>query len=977
MAKLTLKDITSGFLATQVINDNNALIEALVENFLSRDGLAPNTMLATLDMNSNRIINTTDPVLAQDAATKNYVDSILAAGIADQGGNAGLFLTTDGSTTSWADPLPDQTGEAGNFLTTNGTIAAWQAGTFLPDPLVANRLVSNDGATPSWRLDFLLTTNTLAGDNTNAGALLNVAASSTVPTVVGDKADPNSGLTLVTLDEPGIVSGGVLAVSWAEASSGVLQRSQMTVGITANPVQTQGNTPLFSSYNEISVAANTGDVVTLPAAFVGQIVTVVNNGANDVAIFPASGEDLGAGVDTSVALSSGGTLQLLGTATGTYVQAFNLGLFGDFSDTQFCASNPNGPCMQNEASSLTNPTFIPDRTDVTSGLGGSLSSPVAIIALGATVATFNASGTNVNFFTVQASDTGDDVALGAEGADADILLGMMGKGAGGVALDGGQSLTVTADGGLISITSGDGGSTSGDSGDVSIATGEVTDGSTGDITLSTANATIDGEAGDLFINLGTGAGANNGGDFNVTAGTGGLDSEGGFIELDAGAGNGTAGGGGFTARGGIGGMGGGTGGQIFIQAGLGGTNGAGGALDLFGGPGSNAAAGGITTLQGGNAGATSGDGGALLLQGGQVFAGTGNSGAVTLRTRASGTAPGNSGSLTIETGSSVGGTVGDILFNLGGIAQFELDSTGFRAANASGPILVNEASSTTNPTLIPERSNLSTGISAVAGELSFINDGLESIRIDASGAVSLRQVGGSFLGSNTSGPRIDNVASSGSVATIRPNRGTVAGIGGTGGTVDIITGAGLSGLRVGTGPGNVNTVVQPSATSGLLLGSASGSFGLHNLTASATVPTLLPSFLTETAGIGANVAGSVSLITSSLERLRVDATGNVIQLGPRQEGSVAGSYAILNELASGTNPTLCPNKADQDTGIGQDVAGRVSIIGNGVENMRVQSGGAGDTRFLIFDEDNSTLERVTVGAADSGGVGFKVLRIPN
>lgn len=38
---------------------------------------------------------------------------------------------------------------------------------------------------------------------------------------------------------------------------------------------------------------------------------------------------------------------------------------------------------------------------------------------------------------------------------------------------------------------------------------------------------------------------------------------------------------------------------------------------------------------------------------------------------------------------------------------------------------------------------------------------------------------------------------------------------------------------------------------------------------------------------------------------------------------------------------------------------------------------AGQTRFLLYDVDNGTLERVTVGAADSGGAGFKVLRIPN
>lgn len=38
---------------------------------------------------------------------------------------------------------------------------------------------------------------------------------------------------------------------------------------------------------------------------------------------------------------------------------------------------------------------------------------------------------------------------------------------------------------------------------------------------------------------------------------------------------------------------------------------------------------------------------------------------------------------------------------------------------------------------------------------------------------------------------------------------------------------------------------------------------------------------------------------------------------------------------------------------------------------------AGNTRFLIYDVDNGQLERVSVGAADSGGAGYKLLRIAN
>ena len=45
----------------------------------------------------------------------------------DQTGNAGKFLTTDGTNPSWAevDALPSQTGNEGKFLTTDGTDASW------------------------------------------------------------------------------------------------------------------------------------------------------------------------------------------------------------------------------------------------------------------------------------------------------------------------------------------------------------------------------------------------------------------------------------------------------------------------------------------------------------------------------------------------------------------------------------------------------------------------------------------------------------------------------------------------------------------------------------------------------------------------------------------------------------------------------------------------------------------------------------
>ncbi len=64
MAKLTLQDlgtiIGNETSAVSVLNANWDLIEAAMENTLSRDGTTPNTMEADLDMNSNDILNAND-----------------------------------------------------------------------------------------------------------------------------------------------------------------------------------------------------------------------------------------------------------------------------------------------------------------------------------------------------------------------------------------------------------------------------------------------------------------------------------------------------------------------------------------------------------------------------------------------------------------------------------------------------------------------------------------------------------------------------------------------------------------------------------------------------------------------------------------------------------------------------------------------------------------------------------------------------
>lgn len=84
--------------------------------------------------------------------------------------------------------------------------------------------------------------------------------------------------------------------------------ASVTSGITASTTQTQGQGALTATINELATVANANDTVTLPSAEVGMVVYVVNNGANTAQIFPASGDNLGQGVDTAETLASGASV---------------------------------------------------------------------------------------------------------------------------------------------------------------------------------------------------------------------------------------------------------------------------------------------------------------------------------------------------------------------------------------------------------------------------------------------------------------------------------------------------------------------------------------------------------------------------------------------------------------------------------------------------------------------------------------------
>lgn len=116
MSKITLNNLASlqnETSAINTINGNNDILEAAMDNTLSRDGTAPNYMESNLDMNSNKIINLPDATSQQEPVTLSQLYDTIALVNSDivLDGVDGYVLTANGPNTTptfegFTQPLP-------------------------------------------------------------------------------------------------------------------------------------------------------------------------------------------------------------------------------------------------------------------------------------------------------------------------------------------------------------------------------------------------------------------------------------------------------------------------------------------------------------------------------------------------------------------------------------------------------------------------------------------------------------------------------------------------------------------------------------------------------------------------------------------------------------------------------------------------------------------------------------------------------
>src|SRR6266852_1351863 len=111
MSKVTLTNLvnlTNQTTAVNAINANNAVLTTAMDNTLSRDGTQPNQMNATLDMNSNRMINlpsatsTTEPVTLSQMTGALVNNGNIVTGLTGVPVSAAMQPVVNASTTASA-----------------------------------------------------------------------------------------------------------------------------------------------------------------------------------------------------------------------------------------------------------------------------------------------------------------------------------------------------------------------------------------------------------------------------------------------------------------------------------------------------------------------------------------------------------------------------------------------------------------------------------------------------------------------------------------------------------------------------------------------------------------------------------------------------------------------------------------------------------------------------------------------------------
>jgi len=611
----------------------------------------------TTSTGSGSVVRATSPSLVTpNLGTPSAVTLTNATGLPLTTGVTGTLPLASGGTGATTQAgaanavLPTQTGNAGKFLSTDGTNVSWQ---------------STTGSTVSYTRTTVTVATTVSSFNVSyTVGYLQVFVNSGLLAPADYTATDGATVVLTTAASAGdlveFFAYSTLAIGVASAVSGgttgqiLYQTAPGTTGFTSG-ITTDGSSLTFSGTYSTSAPqiqqsgtfylspnagaagpSNTfsfsgvGSTLTLPYAFNvnantsgGTVTTPDNAGGTGYALQLKSGTGTGAASNTGgngyVAILGGGATSAW-TAFATVAQARRRG--GILLQPGLAALNSSGTVASGSLVTIQGTNAVTDGTTAT--------------GVGSSIQLFSGSGTTTGGVLNGGASLSVNGGSSSSGGAVTFSGGAAGSGSGanggGVNISSGQGDSA-GQGGTINITAASGGSTTGAGGSININAGA-------------SNGSSTGAAGTVTITGGTGNTVTSGGSVNIYSGASAT------VYAPIMTLNGSS----STA-----------GGDVSISAGYNntGTNVAGGNVTLYGGNGAGTSNAGNVSLSAGNA-SGSGNGGTLNLSSG-IASGSGAAGNVQITAATSGS-----------------GTKGAIVFNTAVGQVMKIDGAGALGLGASG-----------------------------------------------------------------------------------------------------------------------------------------------------------------------------------------------------------------------------------------------------------------------------------------------------
>jgi hypothetical protein len=289
MAKLTTTDLTSlanETSAINTINANNALIEAALENTLSRDGTIPNTASADYDMNSNNFLNLADPTIGGNAVNKTYGDANYggASVIAAAASAAAALVSENAAAANLVLTNADVVSTNADVVLTGIDVAAADASRILAEAAAAiavsgNVSVSANDTTPSNLEAKIIAGTGISLSTQNDGGNETLTITGTTDPALGflnKSAWADSAVETITLDTAASAIGKAQVKVWEEIPATGLTNSDWDIttadtgfsvkdsayAVTLTPAATTGDSIAFTLGSGSWAASDIGKIIS-------------------------------------------------------------------------------------------------------------------------------------------------------------------------------------------------------------------------------------------------------------------------------------------------------------------------------------------------------------------------------------------------------------------------------------------------------------------------------------------------------------------------------------------------------------------------------------------------------------------------------------------------------------------------------------------------------------------------------------------